>query len=308
MMRKFLLGILCMICVGVSAQDTDSLYTQDMLHNGTEAPDFLVDSLSNTRLKDLRGRFVVLHFWASWCPDCRRDIPSLSKIEQEYASDSLVFIHISYDTNREQWWKYVTENNIEGIQLCEMKKMKEAATAQAFRIKWIPSIYVLNTEGKVILATTQTEKLQQRLQLLDYSRVRIPRTRRETEPTFPGGDNLMMQYLARNIHYPRTASNYGLEGQTVLSFLVETDGSISNVQVVSNRITREDRKPFQRLAGDEQKKTREKVLQMFAEEAIRVVSSMPKWKPGVRNGIPIKVVYELPINFRIDYGGNEATG
>ena len=49
-----------------------------------------------------------------------------------------------------------------------------------------------------------------------------------------------------------------------------------------------------------------RLLELFEEEAVRVVSNMPKWKPGVRNGIPMKVEYELPINFRIDYHGNVA--
>lgn len=285
-------------------QDLDSLYSQSMLRNGMESPDFMVDSVSNTRLKDLRGRYVVLHFWASWCPDCRKDMPEMVRIESENANDSLVFIHISYDTDGEKWWKYVTESGMQGLQFCEMKKMKESLTAEAFGIQWIPSIYVLNTEGKVILATVEIDKLRNRLKHLDYSRVRIPRSRRACEPTFPGGDNMMLQYLARNIRYPRTASNYGLEGQTVVKFLVETDGSIKEVVVVENRITVDDRKPFQRLAGDEKKRICERVLEMFAEEAVRVVSGMPSWKPGVRNGVPIKVWYELPINFRIDYGGN----
>ena len=64
----------CWIAMPAVAQDLDSLYAQTMLHNGMEAPDFMVDSTSNTRLNDLRGRYVVLHFWASWCPDCRKDM------------------------------------------------------------------------------------------------------------------------------------------------------------------------------------------------------------------------------------------
>ena len=71
------------------------------------------------------------------------------------------------------------------------------------------------------------------------------------------------------------------------------------------RITVDDRLVFQRLAGDEKRRIREQVLELFAEEAVRVVSGMPKWKPGVRNGIPMKVEYELPINFKIDYGIHE---
>lgn len=287
------------------AQDLDSLYAQSMLKNGMVAPDFVIDSATNARLEDLRGRFVVLHFWASWCPDCRRDTPELKRLQEEFASDSLVFIHISFDTDRERWMKYYMDNDIEGLHFCEMTKMKDSRIAQAYGIKWIPSIYVLNTEGKVILATVEIEKLRKRLGLLDYSRVYIPRGRRATDPMFPGGDEVMMRYLAQHIDYPRTASNYGLQGQTVVKFLVETDGTISNVRVVANRITVDNRLVYQRLAGDEKRRIREQVLEQFAEEAIRVVSGMPKWKPCIRHGIPMKVEYELPINFKIDYGIHE---
>ena len=306
-MKKLLLMAYALLAGTLTglAQDLDSLYTQSMLKNGMVAPDFVIDSATNARLEDLRGRFVVVHFWASWCPDCRRDTPELKRLQEEFASDSLVFIHISFDTDRERWMKYYMDNDIEGLHFCEMTKMKDSRIAQAYGIKWIPSIYVLNTEGKVILATVEIEKLRKRLGLLDYSRVYIPRGRRATDPMFPGGDEVMMQYLARHINYPRTASNYGLQGQTVVKFLVETDGTISNVRVVANRITVDNRLVYQRLAGDEKRRIREQVLEQFAEEAIRVVSGMPKWKPCIRHGIPMKVEYELPINFKIDYGIHE---
>lgn len=306
-MKKLLLMAYALLAGTLTglAQDLDSLYAQSMLKNGMVAPDFVIDSATNARLEDLRGRFVVLHFWASWCPDCRRDTPKLKRLQEEFASDSLVFIHISFDTDRERWMKYYMDNDIEGLHFCEMTKMKDSRIAQAYGIKWIPSIYVLNTEGKVILATVEIEKLRKRLGLLDYSRVYIPRGRRATDPMFPGGDEVMMRYLAQHIDYPRTASNYGLQGQTVVKFLVETDGTISNVRVVANRITVDNRLVYQRLAGDEKRRIREQVLEQFAEEAIRVVSGMPKWKPCIRHGIPMKVEYELPINFKIDYGIHE---
>lgn len=306
-MKKLLLMAYALLAGTLTglAQDLDSLYAQSMLKNGMVAPDFVIDSATNARLEDLRGRFVVLHFWASWCPDCRRDTPELKRLQEEFASDSLVFIHISFDTDRERWMKYYMDNDIEGLHFCEMTKMKDSRIAQAYGIKWIPSIYVLNTEGKVILATVEIEKLRKRLGLLDYSRVYIPRGRRATDPMFPGGDEVMMRYLAQHIDYPRTASNYGLQGQTVVKFLVETDGTISNVRVVANRITVDNRLVYQRLAGDEKRRIRKQVLEQFAEEAIRVVSGMPKWKPCIRHGIPMKVEYELPINFKIDYGIHE---
>ena len=238
---------------------------------------------------------------ASWCPDCRKDIPEMNRLYDEFASDSVIFIHISFDTEREKWQNYLGESGMDGIQLCEFKKMKESATATAYGIKWIPSVYVLNTAGRVILQTVTTEKLRKRLQLLDKSKVYIPRSKREAEPTFPGGDDAMMLFLSRNIKYPRLASNYGLEGQTLLKFLVNTDGSISNVRVIDNKITKEDRLPFRTLPEEEKRAMRKKVLALFAEEGIRVVESMPRWKAGVRYGMQMKTEYELPINYKIQY-------
>lgn len=301
-MKKMFSLIIMLSCVfGSYAEDLDSLYTQEMLKYGAEAPDFMIDSISNTSLKSMRGRFVVLHFWASWCPDCRKDIPEINQLHEEFASDSVIFIHISFDTDKEKWLKYIGESGMEGLQLCEFVKMKESKTANAYGIKWIPSMYVLNTEGKVILRTVMIEKLRKQLSHLDLSRVSISRSKRASSPSFPGGENAMKVFLAQNVEYPRKASNYGLEGQTVFRFLVNTDGSISNVRVVSNKITVEDKLPFQKLAGDEKRKLREEVLSLFAEEGKRVISKMPRWKPGVRYGMPVKAEYEMPLNFKIQY-------
>lgn len=301
MKRLLLLVVLISTFFGAYAEDLDSLYTQEMLKYGVEAPDFKIDSVSNTSLKSMRGRYVVLHFWASWCPDCRKDIPEINNLHEEFASDSVIFIHISFDTDKEKWLKYIGESGMEGLQLCEFVKMQESKIANAYGVKWIPSMYVLNTEGKVILRTVMIEKLRNQLSHLDMSKVYISRSKRAASPSFPGGDNALRAYLAANVEYPRKASNYGLEGQTVFRFTINADGSISNVKVVKNTITVEDKLPFQKLAGDEKRKLREEVLKLFAEEGKRIIGKMPKWKPGVRYGMPVKAEYEMPLNFKIQY-------
>ena len=301
MKRLLLLVVLISTFFGAYAEDLDSLYTQEMLKYGVEAPDFKIDSVSNTSLKSMRGRYVVLHFWASWCPDCRKDIPEINNLHEEFASDSVIFIHISFDTDKEKWLKYIGESGMEGLQLCEFVKMQGSKIANAYGVKWIPSMYVLNTEGKVILRTVMIEKLRNQLSHLDMSKVYISRSKRAASPSFPGGDNALRAYLAANVEYPRKASNYGLEGQTVFRFTINADGSISNVKVVNNTITVEDKLPFQKLAGDEKRKLREEVLKLFAEEGKRIIGKMPKWKPGVRYGMPVKAEYEMPLNFKIQY-------
>jgi thiol-disulfide isomerase/thioredoxin len=299
--KLFFTIAMLLMAIGMRASDPDSLYAADMLPVGAEAPDFTIDSVNGIKLSDLRGRYVVLHFWASWCPDCRRDMPRMNELSYVYQSDSVAFIHISYDTDAEAWQRYITDNKMYGLEVSELKKMRDTESYKAYRIHWIPAIYVLNTEGKVLLRTVEVEKLAQRLKLLDYSRVRIPRSRASRNPQFKGGDVALKAYLSRNIRYPRNASNYGLEGQTVVSFVVEADGSITNVKIKSNHITVANKLPYKKLHGDEQKRVSEEVLGQFADEAVRVISSMPAWQPGKRYGVPVRVEYELPINFKMTY-------
>ena len=283
------------------AEDTDSLYTPSMLSIGTMVPDIVIDSIHNISLSSLRGRYVVLHFWASWCPDCRKDMPAMNELSYVYSSDSVVFIHISYDTDKAVWQKYIEDNKMLGLQVSELKKMRETQTYSLFGIKWIPAMYLVSPEGRVMLRTVKVEKLAERLKYLNYAKLSIPKNKRSRNPRFQGGERNLRYYLSHKIDYPREANNYGLEGVTTMRFTIERDGSISNVTVKDNRITVEDKLPFRKLQGDEQNVVRQKALDAFAKEATRVIEEMPNWEPGLRYGTPVSVEYEMPINFRIHY-------
>lgn len=102
-MKKIIMLLLMLATMATSskAEDLDSMYTQEMLPIGTEVPDVMLDSIHNVSLKSMRGRYVVLHFWASWCPDCRKDMPAMNELSYVYSSDSIIFVHISYDTNKQ---------------------------------------------------------------------------------------------------------------------------------------------------------------------------------------------------------------
>ena len=152
-----------------------------------------------------------------------------------------------------------------------------------------------------MLRTVKVEKLAERLKHLNYSKLKIPRDKRSRNPRFMGGERNLRYYLTHKIDYPREANVYGLEGVTVMKFTIERNGKISNVKVKDNRITVEDKLPFRKLPGDEQNVVRQRALDAFAKEATRVIEEMPDWEPGLRYGIPVKVEYEMPINFRIAY-------
>ena len=97
----------------------------------------------------------------------------------------------------------------------------------------------------------------------------------EQMPMYPGGDAALMGYLRDNIKYPTVAAENGVQGRVVVGFVVERDGSITDVNIVRGVDPSLDR------------------------EAMRVVKSMPRWNPGKQNGSAVRVKYQVPVSFRL---------
>lgn len=97
----------------------------------------------------------------------------------------------------------------------------------------------------------------------------------EQMPMYPGGDAALMGYLRDNIKYPTVAAENGVQGRVVVGFVVERDGSITDVNILRGVDPSLDR------------------------EAMRVVKSMPRWNPGKQNGSAVRVKYQVPVSFRL---------
>ena len=97
----------------------------------------------------------------------------------------------------------------------------------------------------------------------------------EKMPEFPGGAKALNEYLNNNLVYPTPAKEAGAQGTVLVEFVVEKDGSVSNATVKVGQFPALD------------------------EEALRVVRSLPKWKPGEANGRKVRVYYNIPINFSL---------
>ena len=97
----------------------------------------------------------------------------------------------------------------------------------------------------------------------------------EQMPTFPGGQQELMSYLGKNIKYPTIAQENGTQGRVIIQFVVERDGSITDVRVARG------------------------VDPYLDKEAVRVVKSMPKWIPGKQNGKAVRVKFTVPVMFRL---------
>ena len=143
--------------------DADTKYAQDLLKKGTLAPDFKMKTLEGKTFKfakQTKGRYVVLDFWASWCPDCRRDVPNVQRIYQKFAPLGVEFIGISMDTDREKWAAAVERYGIRYTQVSELVKFHDTQIANLYGVKWIPSMYLIDPDGKVVLGTVLSDKLE----------------------------------------------------------------------------------------------------------------------------------------------------
>lgn len=147
--------------------DLDSVYAQKLLKPGTTAPDFILPMPNGYRvqLAEFKGKYVLLDFWASWCPDCRKDIPAVKAMYEKYGKN-VVFIGVSFDTDRDRWAKCVADNGMTWRQVSELKRMREAKIAQTYGVQWIPSMTLVCPDGKVVLSTVVLERMEKALENL----------------------------------------------------------------------------------------------------------------------------------------------
>ncbi len=159
------LSLFCLSAMGQEAND-ESRYTADLLKVGTAAPNFVLKTSKEkmVNLKSYKGKYVVLDFWASWCPDCRSDAPNMVKAYNQFKDKGVAFIGISFDTDKTAWENAINKYGIEYPQVSELKKWKETSISAAYHIKWIPSMYLLDRKGKVVFATVNSARLVEKLE------------------------------------------------------------------------------------------------------------------------------------------------
>ena len=102
-----------------------------------------------------------------------------------------------------------------------------------------------------------------------------PLKRVEVMPTYPGGSVAILDFISKNIRYPEDAKEAGRQGIVVCEFVINKDGSFSGFRI------------------------KRSVYPSLDQEAIRVIKSFPKWIPGTNNGEPVRVLYTLPVAFRL---------
>ena len=175
--RLLWLFLLIFAFAGVNAQvvlDFDEKYAQEMLKPGTPAPDFQLQTPDGKTVKFsefAKGKFVVIDFWASWCPDCRKDLPEIIRLYHQFHKNGVEFLGVSFDTDKEKWTDYIAKSGVPYPQVSELKRMNNSEVAKAYGVKWIPSIYLIGPDGKVLVSTVLSYKIENALNRLDSRRI-----------------------------------------------------------------------------------------------------------------------------------------
>lgn len=128
---------------------------------GSTAPDFeLKDSQGNlVKLSSLRGQYVLIDFWASWCGPCRKEIPNVKKLYTEYRDKGLQVVGVSIDKDESKWRKAIEEEQLEYLQLWD----PSMTTGKLYNYRGIPFIILIGPDGKILARQLRGEELRRKV-------------------------------------------------------------------------------------------------------------------------------------------------
>ena len=150
-------------CLQAQVPDLDTKYAAELLKPGTPAPDFKLQTPDGQTMQFsdfAKGKYVVIDFWASWCPDCRKDLPEIIRMYNRWHEKGVEFLGISFDTDKQKWTDYIAQASVPYPQVSELKRMNQSDVAKAYGVRWIPSIYLIGPDGKVLVSTVLSYKIE----------------------------------------------------------------------------------------------------------------------------------------------------
>lgn len=318
-MKKSILSLLILLSTtsGVMAQDNtsaaelDAKYTKGLIATGNMAPDFVIKKAKEGKeglsLSDYRthtegnllrpGCWVVLDFWATWCPDCRKEIPTVKELYKKY-NNKVKLIGVSFDTDKEKLKEFRESNGIKWTMFSEYKKWKETKISGLYNIQWLPTMYLIDPEGKVAYTTVVAENMMNKLAELDQAG-KLTEYIKKAE--FPGGKKAYAQAIKNIIKYPEALKKYNAAASIKLSFIVDEDGNAHDITVKEYNEKTLSGTAFNQLSPQEQENVKIQAKTLFSQEAIRAFTQLTeqiKWIPGEERGKRVPVKFSQTVNFK----------
>ena len=142
----------------------DLIAKKEAVQVGKIAPDFtLPDPDGNAvSLKDFRGKYVLVSFWAGWCPDCRRENPFIVEAYNKYKNKNFTVLGVSIDRNRDTWLKTVEQQGLVWTQVSDLKYW-QSDVVELYAIRWVPTGILLDPDGKILNISLNEDELVKNL-------------------------------------------------------------------------------------------------------------------------------------------------
>ena len=134
---------------------------------GSVAPDFTLPDVDGNpvSLSSFRGKYVLVDFWAAWCPDCRKENPNIVAAWEKYKDKNFAVLGVSLDRKRDQWLAAIEKDNLTWTQVSDLKYWDSEA-AVLYCIRWIPMSFLIDPEGKIVAIGLEGEELHNKLEEL----------------------------------------------------------------------------------------------------------------------------------------------
>jgi len=149
---------------------TEQFESLQVLNKGNDSPDFDYENYKggNTKLDDLKGKYVYIDVWATWCGPCKAEIPSLKKVEHQYEGKNIEFVSISVDRKEDydKWRAMISDKELGGTQLMSDNSW-QSKFVQDYQIQGIPRFILVDPEGKIVSADAPRPSNKKLVETLD---------------------------------------------------------------------------------------------------------------------------------------------